>query len=83
MERVHIDFIGPLPKTEQRNEHCFMMVDQFTKWVEYVPLPSQKAEITAKAAVDEFFSRFGFPYQLFSDQGRNLKVNCLNLCVRH
>ena len=73
MERVHIDFIGPLPKTENGNEHCLMMVDQFTKWVECVPLPSQRAEVTAKAAIDEFFSRFGFPLQLFSDQGRNFE----------
>ncbi len=73
MERVHIDFIGPLPKTKRGNEHCLMMVDQFTKWVECIPLPSQKAEITARAAVDEFFSRFGFPLQLFSDQGRNFE----------
>lgn len=73
MERVHIDFIGPLPKTERGNEHCLMMVDQFTKWVECVPLPSQKAEVTARAAIDEFFSRFGFPFQLFSDQGRNFE----------
>ena len=73
MERVHIDFIGPLPRTERGNEHCLMMVDQFTKWVECIPLPSQKAEVTARAAVDEFFSRFGFPFQLFSDQGRNFE----------
>ena len=73
MERVHIDFIGPLPKTERGNEHCLMMVDQFTKWVECVPLPSQKAEVTARAAIDEFFSRFGCPLQLFSDQGRNFE----------
>ena len=71
MERVHIDFIRPLPKTERGNEHCLMMVDQFTKWVECIPLPSQKAENTARAAVDGFFSRFGFLFQLFSDQGRN------------
>ena len=32
-----------------------MMVDQFTKWVECVPLPSQKAEVTARAAIDDFF----------------------------
>ena len=73
MERVHIDFIGPLPRTERGNEHCLMMVDQFTKWVECIPLSSQKAEVTARAAVDEFFSRFGFPFQLFSDQGRNFE----------
>ena len=73
MERVHVDFIGPLPKTERGNEHYLMMVDQFTKWVECIPLPSQKAEDTARAAVDGFFSRFGFPFQLFSDHGRNFE----------
>ena len=31
MERVHIDFLGPLPKTAAGNEHILMMVDQFTK----------------------------------------------------
>ena len=50
-----------------------MMVDQFTKWVEGVPIPSQTAEVTAKAAVDNFFSRFGCPFQIFSDQGRNFE----------
>ena len=73
MERVQIDFIGPLPKTERGNEHCLMMVDQFTKWVECLPLPSQKVEYTARAAVDGFFSRFGFSFQLFSDQGCNFE----------
>jgi len=67
MERVHKDFLGPLPKTARDNEHCLMMVEQFTKWVECVPLPSQKAEVTATVAVDGFFSRFGYPFQLFSD----------------
>lgn len=73
MERVHIDFIGPLPKTPRGNEHCLMMVDQFTKWVECVPLSSQKAEVTAQAAIDSFFTRFGFPFEIFSDQGRNFE----------
>ena len=73
MERVHIDFMGPLPKTSRGNEHILMMVDQFTKWVECVPLPSQSAELTAKAAVNTFFSRFGCPFELHSDQGRNFE----------
>jgi hypothetical protein len=57
MERVHLNFIGPLPRTERGNEHILMMVDQFTKWVECIPLPSQSAEETARAAVNQFFSR--------------------------
>ena len=71
MERIHIDFLGPLPKTARGHEHVLMVVDQFTKWVECIPLPSQSAEVTAKAVVDQFFSRFGTPFEIFSDQGRN------------
>ena len=44
MDRVHLDFLGPLPKTPQGNEYILMMVDQLTKWVECIPLPSQTAE---------------------------------------
>ncbi len=47
MERVHLDFMGPLPRTTQGNEYILMMVDQFTKWVECIALPSQTAEVTA------------------------------------
>ena len=73
LERVHLDFLGPLPKTERGNEHVLMIVDQFTKWVECIPLPSQTAEMTAQAVVNEFFSRFGFAFQVMSDQGRNFE----------
>ena len=73
MERVHLDFLGPLPKTAQGNEYVLVMVDQFTKWVECVPLNTQTAAETAKAAVDHFFSRFGYPFQVFTDQGRNFE----------
>ena len=50
-----------------------MMVDQFTKWEEIIPLPSQKAEVTAQAAVNSFFSRVGVPLNIFTDQGRNFE----------
>ena len=73
MEIVHLDFLGPLPKTLRGNEYVLMMVDQFTKWVECVPLPSQTAEVTAKAAEDGFFSKLGFLFQIFHDQGRNFE----------
>lgn len=73
MERVHLDFLGPLPKSSRGNVYILMMVDQFTKWVECIPLPSQTAEETARAAVGEFFTRFGYPLAVFTDQGRNFE----------
>ena len=54
MERVHINFIGPMPKITKGNQHILMMVDQFTKWIECVPLPSQTPEVTAHAAICDF-----------------------------
>ena len=72
MERVHIDFLGPLTRTDRGNEHVLMIVDQFTKCI---PLSCQCVEVTARALVNEFFSRFGFPLEKFSDQGRNFQSN--------
>ena len=83
MERMHLDFLGLLPQTPKGNVYVLMMVDQFTKWVECIPLPSQTAEHTAAAAVNEFFSRFGCPLHIFTDQGRNFESTLFkSLCER-
>ena len=47
-----------------------MMVDQLTKFVECIALPSQTAVVTATAAVNDVFSCFGCHFQIFTDQGR-------------
>lgn len=73
LERVHIDFMGPLPETLKGNTNILVMVDQFTKWVEIIPLPSQTAEETARALVDQVFTRIGCPLTIHSDQGRNFE----------
>ena len=83
MERVHLDFLGPLPVTTNNNTCVLMMVDQFTKWVECIPLPNQTAEVTAQAAVDHFFSRFGIPFQIFTDRGSNFESSLFKeLCEK-
>lgn len=37
------------------------------------PLPSQTTEVTATAAVNKYFVRFGCPFQIFTDRGRNFE----------
>jgi hypothetical protein len=73
MGKIHLDFLGPLPKTRDGNEYVLVMVDQFTKWVECVPILSQTAEVTVPAAVSQFFAQFGCPFQIFTDQGCNFE----------
>ena len=75
MDRVMIDVLGPLSKTPRGNTVILMMIDQFTKWVECIPLPNQSTEVVAKAVIDEFFSRFGCPLEIHTDQGRNFTGN--------
>ena len=50
-----------------------MIVDQFTKWVECIPWPSQTAEVTAQAVVNDFFARFGYAFEILTDQGCNFE----------
>jgi hypothetical protein len=66
-------FLVLFPKPRKRNMYNLMIVDQFTKWVECILLPSLTAKVTAPAAVAEFFSRFGCPLQLHTDQGSNFE----------
>lgn len=61
----------PLPNTPRGNSFILMMVDQLTKWVEFIPLQSQTTEVTTRAAINAFFTKFRFPMQIFTDQGTN------------
>ena len=70
MERIHVDFLGPLPRTTKGNEHVLALVDNLTKWIEAIPTTSQTAEETARIAVNEFIARFRVLFDLRSDQGR-------------
>ena len=72
---VHLDILGPFPKSHSGNVYILMFVDQFTKWLECYPLPDQNAETIAKAMVEGFIARFGCPLQIHTDQGRNFSGN--------
>ena len=67
--------MGPLPESGKGNKYIMVMVDQFSKWMEIQPLAEISAETTARAAIDNFFSRFGYPLQIHTDQGKNFDGN--------
>ena len=63
MERIAIDVLGPLPKTDDGNKYLLMCMDYFTKWPEVYPIANQEAETIAKLLVEQFVCRFGVPLQ--------------------
>ena len=63
MERIHMDILGPFNKSSQENQYILMVIDQFTKWVEAFAI---------------FFSRFGIPLNIHTDQGKNFDGSLMN-----
>ena len=81
VERVHLDILGPFTPSNQGNVYILSIIDQFTKWIECVALPSQKAELVAKAFLHHFIVIFGCPLEVHTDQGSNFTSDLfLSLC---
>ena len=73
LERVAIDLLGPLPKTDSGNQWILVVGDYCTKWMEAYALPDATASTVALKLVNEFVCRFGVPQELHSDQGTNFE----------
>ena len=82
LERVAMDILGPLPKSNRGNVYVLVIGDYFTKWIEAIALPNQEAETVARAFVEEFICRFGVPKELHTDQGRNFEANLMKEVCR-
>jgi hypothetical protein len=78
MERVSMDVLGPLPKSNKDNKFILLVCDYFTKWVEAFPMPNQEAQTVADLFVKEFVCRYGVPRKIFTDQGSNFQSELFN-----
>jgi hypothetical protein len=78
LERVSLDVMGPLPKSDKDNKFVLLICDYFTKWVEAYPIPNQEACTIADKFVKEFVCRFGVPRRLITDQGTNFQSRLFN-----
>ena len=78
---IGIDFLGTLPLSNG-NQHILLIGDHFTKWYETVPLPDQTASTTANALLQHWICRFGCPYSIHSDQGRNFESKIFKLLMQ-
>jgi hypothetical protein len=56
-------------------------MDNFSKFVEAIPMANQEATSVAKALVETVIVRYGAPLQILTDQGRNFEGNLVKgLC---
>lgn len=71
-ERVIIDCVGPLPRTKSGNQYLLTIMCAATRYPEAIPLRSITASAVVKALL-KFFSTFGLPRVVQTDQGSNFK----------
>ena len=72
-ERMAIDILGPLPRTDNGNKYIMVVGDYFTKWMEAIPILDAEAKTVADKFVERIVSIFGVPLQIHSDQGSNFE----------
>ena len=71
---IIIDCVGPLPKTKSQNEYLLTIMCSFTRFPEAIPLRSIKTNTILKALI-KFFTLFGLPKSIQSDQGTNFMAH--------
>jgi hypothetical protein len=68
--RWSLDFAGPLVAIPRGAKYVLVMVEHFSKWIEFVALRQNSAELAATAFLDCVLARFGAPAEVLTDQGR-------------
>lgn len=72
LELLAMDFVK-IDKGKGGYENVLVFTDAFTKFAQAVPCKDQSATTVARVLRDNWFTRFGVPVRLHSDQGRNVE----------
>jgi len=68
-----IDFMEPLPLS-RGNKYILLAVDNVSKWVEVVALPTNDAKVVVAFVKKNIFSRFRTLRALISDEGTHFSI---------
>lgn len=87
MHTVHIDHMGPFPKSAKGNQYVLAVIDSFTKFVAVKVTKSLRSTETV-SALREIFAILGYPNRIISDRGlsftsRYFKAFCTTHMIQH
>lgn len=81
-DKVYVDIVGPLPISSNGNKYILSMLDDLTRFVEFVPLPNQLAETVARALYEEILCRYTIPKNIVTDNGTNFECSVFKALCR-
>lgn len=70
-QMIGIDILGPFNKTPAGNKYVLTIIDHFSRYLEMIAIPDQRASTVALAMVNNWLLKFGVPESLITDQGTN------------
>ena len=70
LEKVFIDFMGPLVRTKRGNQAILVVMDGFSKFVAFYPVPNISAIIVCGILGSLHFTAYGVPKSIVSDNAK-------------
>jgi hypothetical protein len=88
MERVFIDFVGPIVRSRRGNIAILAVLDGFSKFVTLYPVRKITSEAVVQCLVERYFPCFGVPAVVVSDNAAVFKSRlfyntCFSWGIRH
>ena len=82
-ERIGIDFVGPLEKTEKGNRYILVVTDYLTKWPEAKAMKDATAENVIQFIYKRIICTHGCPKIILSDRGTHFRNQIVDgLCEK-
>ena len=73
LERVFIDFMGPLVRTKKGSQAILVVVDSFSKFVAFYPVRQITSAIVCEILESRYFTAYGVPKSIVSDNAKVFK----------
>jgi hypothetical protein len=88
MERIFIDFVGPIVRSRQGNLAILVVLDGFSKFVAMYPVRKITSSAVVACLVDKYFPSFGIPTYIVSDnasvfRSRLFYNTCFSWGIKH
>ena len=79
MKLVHMDYLTTEHGKTGKDVNILIITDPYSRFAQAIKTPSQTAHATADAAYNHFFSKYGFPEKIVTDQGTQFEGHHQNL----
>ena len=73
MELVHMDYLTIEHGRTGKDVNILIITDHYSRFAQAVKTSNQTSFTTAQAAYNHFFSKYGFPEKIVTDQGTNFE----------